>query len=427
MPIILAAPSGGPVTLVAHILALLEELNENPHPVTGTTTADGTVDALIDVVNLKDTSPKADTSRHVGKWLRFWDTAGVPVENIRKVMTDTPSTGTLIPEASFTLAPVTGTVYEIHEKYHPTRLKQAINDCLAELRYQDIMPLSLVVDGDMNQVVVLAYWGTVNATPSYNTTQVLFGLQSLRVAATAADGYAFPLNNVQVTPGEKLLVWAPVYGDQQQAELVLYDVTNAADIETARHDEEGWAVLMFTATVPAGCYEVRPHLRTKTNAGSTYWDHVGILKTRTKIYATPTWLTKDQNFMQLVSFSCGSSLTSANADNAYNIWEAGSQAVKVVNTLAVHSNVAPLRLELQEYPSEPLFVVGRRRYSALFADTDESGADATTVKAGALALVYRRLGDDYAGRCAYWTKIFNSLRRGDEPPFQVRQKGSWVR
>ena len=196
MPIILAGPSGGPVTLVAHILALLEELNENPHPVTGTTTANGTVDALVDVVNLKDTSPKADTSRHTGKWLRFWDTAATPVENIRKVMTDTPATGTLIPESSFTLAPVTGTVYEIHEKLHPRRLKQAINDCLAELRYQDIMPLTLVTDGDMNQVVVLAYWGTVNATPSYNTTQVLFGLQSLRVAATAANGYALSLIHI---------------------------------------------------------------------------------------------------------------------------------------------------------------------------------------------------------------------------------------
>jgi hypothetical protein len=414
-------------TFVTLIRAALEELNENPHPITGVTTGAGTVDALVDTTNLKDTSAKADTSRHAGKWLRFWDSAGTPVENIRKIMTDTPSTGTLVPEASFTLAPGVGKAYEIHEKLHPTRLKQAINDILAELRHQEILPLTLVADGDMVGTVVATYWGNSNATPAYDTAKVLFGTQSLSVAATAANGYAYPKTNLAVTPGETLLVWAPVYGDQKQAELVLYDVTHSAEIEMGRHDEEGWALLLFTATVPAGCYEVRPHLRTKINAGTTYWDHVGILKLADKVCDSPSWLTKDQDFIQLVSFPYGSGLTSPNADNAYKFWRYGPENRKVVNTIPAQRGVVPLRLDLQDYPSQPLFVVGRRRYPSLTADTDVSTADPTTVKAGALALVYRRLGPDYADRCAYWTRLFSDIRRGDEPGFTVRQRSCWVR
>jgi len=414
-------------TLVTLIRNCLEELNENPHPITGIMTAIGTNLQVTDTTNLKDTSTKADTSRHVGKWVRFYDDAATPVENIRKIATDTPSTGILVPEAAFSKATAVGWVYEIHEKLHPTRLKQAINDALAELRYQDIEPLTLVSDGDMIGTVVATYWSNSNATPTYDTTKVLFGIQSLAVLATAANGYAYPATNVAVTPGETLLVWAPVYGSAKQAELVLYDVTNSAEIETARHDEKGWALLLFTATVPADCYEVRPHLRTKTNAGTTYWDHVGILKLNEKVYDSPSWLTKDQDFIQLVSFPYGNALTSDNADNAYNFWRYGPENRKVVNTIPTQRGVVPLRLELQDFPSQPLFVVGRRRYPSLSADTDESDADATTVKAGALALVYRRLGDDYAGRAAYWAKIFNDCRRGDEPPFSVRMKSTWVR
>ena len=414
-------------TLVTLIRNCLEELSENPHPITGIMTAIGTNLQVTDTTNLKDTSTKADTSRHVGKWVRFYDDAATPVENIRKIATDTPSTGILVPEAAFSKATAVGWVYEIHEKLHPTRLKQAINDALAELRYQDIEPLTLVSDGDMIGTVVATYWSNSNATPTYDTTKVLFGLQSLSVAATAANGYAYPATNVAVTPGETLLVWAPVYGSAKQAELVLYDVTNSVEIETARHDEQGWGLLAFTATVPADCYQVRPHLRTKTNAGTTYWDHVGILKTADKVYDAPSWLTKDQDFIKLVSFPVGNSLTSDNADNAYRLWNYGLCSGNVVSTIPAQRGVVPLRLELQQRPTEPLFVIGRRRYPSLTADTDVTTADTTTVKAGTLALVYRRLGDDYAARCATWTKIFNDLRRGDEPPFQVRQKSMWVR
>jgi len=413
-------------TFVTLIRDCLEELTENPHLYTGVMTAIGTNLQVIDTTNLKDTSTKADTSRHVGKWLRFYDDAVPPVENIRKIMTDTPSTGILVPESAFSKATAVGWTYEIHERLHPTRLKQAINDILAELRYQEILPLTLVADGDMEATGVTG-WTNTNATCAKDTTYVLFGRQSLKVTDSGTGGGNSASGNVPVTPGEQLLVWAAAYGDQKGAKLTLRDVTHSADIETARHDEEGWGLLLFTATVPADCYEVRVQCHSIVASGSTYWDHVGILKTSDKVYDSPSWLSKDQDFIQLVSFPYGTALTSPNADNAYKFWRYGPENRKVVNSIPTQRGVVPLRLDLQEAPSDPLFVVGRRRYPSLTADTDETKVDATTVKAGALALVYRRLGDDYAGRAAYWTRLFNDLRRGDEPPFSVRQKSTWVR
>jgi hypothetical protein len=409
------------------IRACLQEMAESPHPVTGVTTAAGTVATLVDSNDLKETGVNADDTRYVGDWLRVWDSGTPSVENIRKIKTYAPSTGTLAPESDFTAAPGTSKTYEIHHKLHPDKLKQAICDALAELRYQEILPLTLVADGDMVGTVVATYWGNSNATPAYDTAKVLFGTHALSVAAIAANGYAYPKTNLAVTPGEWLIVWAPVYGDQKQAELVLYDVTHSAEIETARHDEEGWGLLWFTAEVPADCYEVRPHLRTKTNGGTTYWDHVGILKCNQRVYDSPGWLSKRQDVIKVVSFPRGSGLISDNADNAYGLWAYGPQHEHLSEMIYAHRGVVPLRLELGRYPDDALFVVGKRRYPALSDDADETQADATLVKAGALALAYRRLGPEYAGQAKSWAKLFNELRPAEEPALTVRQVSCWRR
>jgi len=408
------------------IEACLEEMSDGPHPVTGITTSAGGVAELEDTDNLKETGTNADDTRYDGQWIRVWDSATPTVENIRKIKTYTPSTGILVPESNFTAAPGDNKAYELHQKLHPTKLKTCITDALAELRYQDILPLTLVADGDMEDTTAdPPNWDTVNATETKDTTYVLFGRQSLKVTDSGSGaGNAFS-DSVPVTPGEQLVVWAAVYGDQQGAKLTLYDVTNSADIETARHDEEGWGLLFFTATVPEDCYEVRVQCHTITASAATYWDHVGILKANQKVYDSPSWLSKRQDFIKVVSFPRGASLSSDEADNAYSLWAHGPQHEHVLETIFTHRGVVPLRIPLSERPSKPLFVVGKRRYPALSADADETEADAAVVKAGALAFAYRRLGGDYATEAARWAYIFNDLRRADEPPVTVHQWSCW--
>jgi hypothetical protein len=217
-----------------------------------------------------------------------------------------------------------------------------------------------------------------------------------------------------------LIVPALVYGDQKQAELVLYNVTGSADIETARHDEEGWGLLYFTATVPADCYEVALRLRTKTNAGVTYWDFATILKASQSIYDAPSWLVREQDFLRIVSFPTGSALSSDNADNAYQWWGGGPDHQHVLETVPTPHGVVPLRLALSRPPSQVLFVSGKRYYAALSADADTTAADEKTVEAGALYHAYQKLGPDYSKHMLQWAEEFGKRRRAVEGRPKVR-------
>lgn len=413
-------------TLVRACLEEMADEKGSPHPVTGATTAAGDADSLIDTTNLKETGANADSSRYVGQWVRLMISA---TENIRKIKSYGPDTGTLVPESSFSGAPGSSNTYEIHRILEPARLKTAINDTLAELRYEDILPLTLVDDGDMEDTgTVTDKWGNdANGTPLKDTTYVLFGRQSLKCTAGAANGYTYPKTNVPVSPGEQLLTWGPAYGDQKGAKLVLYDVTNGADIEDARHNEEGWALLHFTATVPSGCYEVRPHLVTVTNGGAVYWDHVGLLQCSRNVYDSPSWLSKAQELIRLMSLRYGAELTSENAENACALWTYGPERQDIEQVIPAPQGVVPLRLDLQYAPTRPVLVVGQRNYPSLSADSDETEADERVVKAGALAFAYRRLGDDYAAQAEYWAGVFSRVRRGDEPGLVVRQVSRWRR
>lgn len=418
MPIILrgggAVPSVSAGTAFSTIIqACAREMADGQWPVVRNATG-GSASTLVDS-RLIDSRTDADAVWPVGKWLRATVDA---TEYIRKVTSFDATTGALtISGGDFASNPTTEE-YEIHYVSHPSDLKDAINDALADMSYQELLPLTLGTDLDMETSGV-ANWTGLNATLAKNTSYVLFGRQSLSVAATVADGYAQSAA-IPVTPGELLIVAAAVYGDKKQAELILYDATNGADIETARHDEEGWAVLSFNENVPEDCYEVAVRCRTKTNSGTTYWDHVSVLKASELICERPSWLARSQDFIRLMSFPASHALTSDNADNAYRMWVQSSQRVDMIQQIEAHRGLIPLRLELESRPSRPIFVMGKRYYPSLSADTDTTMADKKTVIAGGLYHAYRKLGEDYADLEGRWGYNFMRLRRNVEGRQTVR-------
>ncbi len=303
-----------------------------------------------------------------------------------------------------------GEEYELWYLIHPEFARESINDALNEMEYTEVLPLTLVTDGDMETTNSTGWTGT-NATPTKGRTLVQLGKHSLSVAASAANGYAAS-GAVVVTPGETLIVAAPVYGDKKQAELVLYDVTNSANIETARHDEEGWAILAFTASAPADCYEVAAWLRTKTNGGTTYWDFVGILKASQRTYPAPSWLDKDCNFLKLAYLPLGPALGSDNARNAYAMWPDWLAHLHTFGTIQAERGVVPLRLQMgQAPPSYPVLVIGKRNYPSLTLEVDTTTADKNTVVYGGLYHAFRRLGRDYQNEREYWAQKYARLRR----------------
>jgi len=346
-------------------------------------------------------------------------------EYIRKIKTFAPSTGTLtiVGTPAFATAVVAGEEYEIHFLTHPDNTKESINDALNEMEYEEVLPLTLITDGDM-EAAHSTSWTGANATPTKNRSNVQIGRQSQAVLASAANGVS-KSGDVTVTPGETLIVAAPVYGDKQQAELVLYNVTGSADIETARHDEEGWALLAFTATVPADCYEVAAWLRTKTNAGTTYWDFVTLLKASQRTYPAPSWVATAGDFLKLAYLPLGPALSSDNARNAY-AWPDWLAHVHTFGTIQAQRGVVPLRLQLgQACPSYPVLVLGKRNYPSLTLDTDSTEADKEAVVAGGLYHLYRRLGPDYGKLVDYWGAKYARLRRKYETTPNVKLVSSY--
>jgi len=407
--------------------ACASEMAEDHWLVVGTSTQEGSTSTIVDTA-LNDTRSDADLTYLNGHWIRTtFDVAATATEHIRQVTSfaaNTPAgSGTI------TVMPVMGdkhpdaTEYEVYYVTHPQRVKDGVNDALADMSYQEILPLTLVVNGDMDVTDPTTNWKE-NAidTVAYDTTKVQFGGNSLKVTDDGSGGgYAsMAAGYLPVTPGEQLIVWAPVYGDQQGAQLTLYDQTAGADIETARHDEEGWGLLCFTATVPEDCLEVDVHLETITISGTTYWDHVGLLKTAQLFYDRPLWLARSQDFMRIIGFPKGNSLTSDDADNAYRMWTRPPQQVSTLGLIEAHDGVVPLRLQLGSHPTIPTFVKGKRFYPALTADADTTMADKKAAIAGGLYHTYRQLGPDYADRAAEWGYRFMRLRRGVEARQTVR-------
>lgn len=393
-------------------------------PVVGTTTADGGVASLIDVTNLKDARTKPDATAYKNQWVRLTISA---TENIRRIGSYVPADGELVPLADFSAAPGTANTYEIHRRLDPTVLKECICEGLGDMRRTSVRILTLVPDGDLEGATIGDNWAATNASMAYDTDKVLFGKQSLKVTSTSADGHVKTKVAIPVTPGEPLVVWAPVYGDESKAELILRDATAGADIETARHDEKGWAILFFLARVPDDCYEVEVWLRTKDNTSDTYWDHVGLLKRNQRVYDAPSWLLQRRDFDRLVSYGYGAALQSDNARNAYRMWQLNERRKRVLDLLPTEAGVVKFRLGLRDGPGEPLFVVGQRPFAALSADADETNADEEAIVAISLAHAYERLGPDHAGDAAKWARRYNDLSTDIEPRLKVRMVSPWRR
>lgn len=381
------------------------------------TTAQGNANKLelVDTTNLQDARSNADATLYKNKWVRIIISA---TENIRKVSSHTVASGILVPLSTFSAQCPTATTYEIHE-FHPQFIKDAINEALENMTYEEVLPLTLVEDGDMEHATPINYWAETNITDPVvvNTTIVQFGKQSLEVEDNGSGGgYASLVSTkyIAVTPGQQVIVWAVAYGDQQGAKLTLYDVTNSAVIDTARHDEEGWGLLAFVVNVPDDCYELDVRLETITASGKTYWDHVGILKTSDVIRERPSWLAKEQDFLELLSLPIAGSMRSDNADNAYRMWTRNFIEESVGERIATPRGVVPLRLSLTHRPVRPLFVKGLCPYPELSVDADETEADEQTVIAGAMHYFYKAQGDDYREDAWTWGSEFARRKRGVE-------------
>jgi hypothetical protein len=113
-------------------LTLRQELAQRLHGseafLTGSATAAGSVTTLVDSALISTT---LSNNHFVGYWLHIdsHDSDAAPEGEVRMVSQYANATGTLTVDPAFTAAPASSTnaTYELHPKFHPDRLNEALN------------------------------------------------------------------------------------------------------------------------------------------------------------------------------------------------------------------------------------------------------------------------------------------------------------
>lgn len=271
-----------------------------------------------------------------------------------------------------------GDSYELHA-FHPDRLHRWINEALGRLSYPTRAPLTVIADGDLEATTV-ASWTASGATLSKVTTAagVLFGTRALRVANTAANGYA-ESTSVPVEPGTSWSIAAGVRAVSGTARLVVYDQTNAAAIQTIMSTAAPYRVLYGRFSVPAGCRALTVRLGGSEASADTYWDHVQLLDDLTHLAAAPAWVTREGQIEAVEYLSLGA----AQGADLFRPDLADWRGVQAWSTWTDPTGAGQTIGFRGWFPGRLLAVRGRRPYAALSSDSDETAADSEWVIAAA--------------------------------------------
>ena len=262
--------------------------------------------------------------------------------------------------------------YELHYKLHPSYINDKLDMILGLLRQNVLLPVTLVVDGDMEASDASDWTGSSNATLGKVATYVRRGRQSLAVYAAAADSYAIS-TGVSLPGGTECIVAADVYMVQGGAKLTLYDVTNAADIGTPMEADiqDGGAHLEGTFIIPATCKLCRIHAMTEESGKSTYWDHVTLWPTYDQGIELPSFLEFVYDVKGLFYLPVGTALTGSENVNAYRINEGSPQFYAHYQKERDDTGVVSARFYVDDKrPTNALWIKGRKPYPAFSGATD---------------------------------------------------------
>lgn len=171
-------------------------------------------------------------------------------------------------------------------------IREAINRALGKLKYQTIVPLTLVTDGDMETSGV-TNWTATTATVTKNSTglnSVLYGTQSLRVLNTSASGKVQSAT-IPCVPSTSYYLQARVRAVVGTATLIAYDVTNSANIDSDTWANSGWGVINVNFTVPATCENIAIRMQGTGTVDDIYWDSVILLRDGARDIPLPSYIT----------------------------------------------------------------------------------------------------------------------------------------
>lgn len=310
----------------------------------------------------------------------------------------TVATGAVTVSPNFSAAVESGADYSLWWACHPKTAERAINKALRQLRRKVVTPITIVTNGDFEDVTSgsgVDSWTYTNCTTSgtngYSSTagRVRHGTYAARLQAS---GGAPRLEStaIRVVENDTLVVAAWGMADVGVVELVAYDSTNAAEIGTnATHNEEAYMMMrVWDATIPSGCEEFTVRLEGTGASDDLYFDNVIVWPYLRRWYEPPSWLEDPADKVSIGYYHQGRALVGTNSytidEGEWETWE-WSPRDQVDEAGSV-----PFRVELATPVTEPLFMQATRPFAELSADSDTTTADRELVVQ--LALGYIRDG-----------------------------------
>lgn len=301
----------------------------------------------------------------------------------------------------FSATPQSGDEYELHYWMHPDEIHDVIDEILENLEHVIIVPLTLITDGDMNNSTAGSFTPD-GSIVSKDTTNVLHGKQSLKVLATANNGNA-RTTSVAVDPDSTLICATDLYLSSTTggAQLVLYDVTNGAEIESGLTDVLGWSTIRFTAQVPSTCKEVRFNLQVVTGGDQAYFDNAILQQVGSKVFTFPSQAEWSFDLKRAFYYPRGPAITTSSASNSYSVLNDGPRYFSHFTVERDETAVVPYRVVLDKPVGDNPVWVGIDVDHVAFSGATDALKDADTTTAPfrairdlALAEIYERMADD---------------------------------
>lgn len=377
---------------------IIKKLYKPRYPIVSTTTGTAGDTTSVDDTALAGGGHDTD---YIGAWIYVAETtAGSPalgeiarVQNVALAA----SPATLDPIApAFSDELQTGMDYEIHYKYHPSVIHDKITEVLDDLEVSVLLPLTIIVDGDMEDDPATNFAVGGTETVANEPTIVLHGKQSLKVTAGADDDYAKSTTAVNLPGSTECFVSADCFitaGDS--AKLIFYDETNAVNIETAESDETGWVHLEFTATTPETAEEVSLRLESQNNGDIIYWDNAVLLPRLGTQIEPPSEAEYVADFGDLFYWPRGAGIAGSSNDLAYHIGQGGMRTWGSYTVERDDTAVVPLRISINPTPiNQTLFIEVDVDFAALTSDTTTTKAPKILVRELALALLWDDMADE---------------------------------
>ena len=348
---------------------------------------------------LRDTD---SNMKHSGTSADKWDDAWLYLPNaaaadkVRQVVTFDATVASFIPNRAWGVIPANGDVYELFSTFDPAYWQSLINERLARLHYQSLVPLSIVPDADMEESGIVD-WGGSSATlakvtaGSISTETIRWGRRALQVVNFAANGYAKTAQPILVVPNGSYLVSAWVCGEGAAGispKLVAWDLDNGAELanetpETSPIRAPEFLTMEITAKSTTRRLEIR--LQTAEAAGTAYWDNVQVLPEAAQILDLPSWVSKVGQAREIYSRT---------AEN-FKLVNYGWHLFENLGLGLDGTRYFSMRLD-SVVGGRYLWLSGSRPFPALSSETDTTEVADDLIKTGVVMDALERLAGDPA-------------------------------